>query len=58
MAEKLPIYIFLDGSYFCFHRYYSLLRWWKIAYPEEPIEDPYQNQIFVDKFIDEPLSNG
>ena len=50
MAEKSPIFIFLDGSYFCFHRYYSLLRWWKIAYPEEPIEDPYQNEMFVTKF--------
>jgi hypothetical protein len=26
------------------------MNWWKRAYPEEPIDDPYQNQIFVDKF--------
>jgi 5'-3' exonuclease len=44
------IYIFIDGSYFCFYRYYSLLNWWKNAYPEEPIGNPILNQVFVDKF--------
>ena len=46
-----PTFIFIDGSYFCFHRYHSLLNWWKNAHPEEPLTDPIQNQIFVDKFI-------
>jgi hypothetical protein len=26
------------------------MNWWKRAYPEEPIDDPYQNEMFVDKF--------
>ena len=47
-----PTFIFIDGSYFCFHRYHSLLTWWKNAYPEEvdTLKDPYQNYMFVDKF--------
>jgi 5'-3' exonuclease len=43
-------FIFIDGSYFCFYRYYSLINWWRNAYPEEPMEDPYQNEKFVEKF--------
>lgn len=44
------IYIFIDGSYFCFYRYFALMNWWKNAYPEEPLEDPIQNPKFVEKF--------
>jgi len=44
------IYIFVDGSYYCFHRYYSLLNWWKNAFPEDPLVDPIKNPIFVEKF--------
>lgn len=45
-----PIFIFVDGSYFCFHRYYALQRWWKNAYPNECLENPFQNIKFVEKF--------
>jgi 5'-3' exonuclease len=45
-----PTFVFVDGSYFCFYRYYALLQWWKNAYPDEPLDDPYQNEIFVEKF--------
>lgn len=45
-----PTFIFVDGSYYCFYRYYSLLNWWKIAHPDESLDDPFQNPIFVDKF--------
>ena len=47
-----PTFIFIDGSYFCFYRYHSLLTWWKNAYPEEldVLKDPYQNKKFVEKF--------
>jgi 5'-3' exonuclease len=47
-----PTFIFIDGSYFCFYRYHSLLTWWKNAYPEEIdiLQDPYKNDKFVDKF--------
>lgn len=49
---KAPTFIFIDGSYFCFYRYHSLLTWWKNAYPEQSdvLLDPYQNQQFVEKF--------
>ena len=42
--------IFIDGSYFCFYRYYSLINWWKNAYSEEPLGDPILNQKFIDKY--------
>jgi 5'-3' exonuclease len=47
-----PTFIFIDGSYFCFYRYHSLMTWWKNAYPEETdvLQDPYQNEKFVEKF--------
>ena len=46
------IFILIDGSYFCFYRYHSLLTWWKNAYPEDldVLNDPYQNEKFVEKF--------
>jgi 5'-3' exonuclease len=44
------IYIFIDGSYFCFYRYFALMNWWKNAFPDEPLEDPIQNPKFVEKF--------
>jgi 5'-3' exonuclease len=43
-------FIFVDGSYYCFHRYYSLLNWWKNAHPDEPIDNPIENSTFVEKF--------
>jgi 5'-3' exonuclease len=45
-----PTFIFVDGSYYCFYRYFALMQWWKNAYPDEPLEDPYQNETFVEKF--------
>jgi 5'-3' exonuclease len=45
-----PTFIFIDGSYFCFYRYFALMNWWKNAYPDEPLDDPIQNPKFVDKF--------
>ena len=45
-------FIFVDGSYFNFHRYHSILTWWKNAFPEdvECLKDPYQNPQFLEKF--------
>ena len=43
-------FLFIDGSYFCFYRYHSIMRWWKTAYPETPIEDPIKNEQIVEKF--------
>jgi len=45
-----PTFIFVDGSYYCFHRYFALQRWWKNAYPDDPLENPYNNAKFVEKF--------
>ena len=42
--------IFIDGSYFNFHRYFSLMRWWKTAHPDETIDSPIDNQLFVEKY--------
>jgi len=52
MNVSNPTFIFIDGSYFCFYRYHSLLTWWKNAYPEDldVLQNPYQNEKFVDKF--------
>ena len=48
--ENSPTFIFVDGSYFTFYRYFSLMTWWKNAYPENPLTDPFQNEQFVEKF--------
>jgi 5'-3' exonuclease len=45
-----PTFIFVDGSYYCFYRYFALQQWWRNAYPEEPLDDPYENEKFVEKF--------
>jgi 5'-3' exonuclease len=45
-----PTFIFVDGSYYCFYRYYALLNWWKNAHADNPLDDPFQNEIFVEKF--------
>ena len=45
-----PTFIFVDGSYYNFYRYFALMQWWKNAYPEEPLDDPTQNEKFVEKF--------
>ena len=45
-----PTFIFVDGSYYNFYRYYALMQWWKNAYDNEPLDDPYKNEIFVEKF--------
>lgn len=51
IAEEAPkSFVFIDGSYFCFYRYHSTMRWWKSAYPENPIADPFANEQFVEKF--------
>jgi 5'-3' exonuclease len=47
---KTPTFIFVDGSYYNFYRYYALLQWWKNAHADEPLDDPYQVAEFVEKF--------
>jgi 5'-3' exonuclease len=52
IMDAKTTFIFIDGSYFCFYRYHSLLTWWRNAYPEEAdvLIDPIQNKKFVEKF--------
>lgn len=52
MSNDNHTFIFIDGSYFCFYRYHSLITWWKNAYPDESdvLLDPYKNEKFVEKF--------
>jgi len=49
-SDMKPTFIFVDGSYYCFYRYFALLNWWKNVHPDEPIEDPFKNEKFVEKF--------
>ena len=49
-TNNKQIFIFVDGSYYCFYRYYSLLNWWKNAFPEESLNNPIENPVFVEKF--------
>ena len=44
------IYIMVDGSYYCFYRYYALCNWWKNAHPDQELGEPVSNPIFVEKF--------
>jgi len=53
-GKKIDLqFVFIDGSYFCFHRYYSIVRWWKNAFPEdlETLKTPFNNPIFLEKFL-------
>ena len=50
ISTMKPNFLFVDGSYYCFYRYFALQQWWKNAYPDEPLEDPYKNEKFVEKF--------
>lgn len=43
-------FIFIDGSYFCFYKYYSVLNWWKKTYPEILLVNPIENEIFVNQY--------
>lgn len=44
-------FIFIDGSYFCFFRYYAMLTWWKNAKKDEDaLLNPIENDEFVSKF--------
>jgi 5'-3' exonuclease len=43
--------IFIDSSYFIFYRIYALQVWWKNAHRDEPLENPYENEIFREKFM-------
>lgn len=43
-------YILIDGSYFIFYRVFALYVWWRNAKPEIKLENPFQNEEFVEKY--------
>ena len=43
-------FILIDGSYFIFYRYYALLQWWSISKQEPELENPSENERFVELF--------
>ena len=43
-------YILIDGSYYIFYRFYAIMMWWKNAHKNDPLGEPIENKIFVDKF--------
>ena len=45
------VYILIDGSYYCFYRYFALNNWWKNAKADTELgDDPYENTEFRDKY--------
>ena len=43
-------YIIIDGSYFCFYRYYAIINWWKHAKKDVELPNPIENEDFVNMF--------
>lgn len=43
-------FVFIDGSYFIFYRFYALVQWWKMAKKDEELTDPINNEEFKEKF--------
>ena len=49
--EETPL-LFIDWSYYIFHRFYALVSWYKKAYPDDELDisDIMNNKIFIEKF--------
>ena len=43
-------YVIVDLSYFIFYRYYAIHNWWKKARKDIPIDEPIENEEFVNTF--------
>ena len=43
-------FILIDGSYYCFYRYFAIHNWFKLARKEVELTNPSENAEFVDKF--------
>lgn len=46
----MTTFLFVDGSYYCFYRFYALQQWWRNAFPEEPLDPQNLSPVFVEKF--------
>ena len=42
-------FILIDASYFIFYRVFALKVWWKNRFKEDPLDNPYENDIFKKK---------
>jgi hypothetical protein len=58
-SPDVPTFIFIDGSYFIFYRFYSMMNWWKLAnatptaYGEIPSSNNHSNSFEItDDFIE------
>ena len=43
-------YILIDGSYYCFYRYYAIKSWFRNAHKDVELDNPIENEIFVEKY--------
>jgi len=51
-AKQEPkIFILVDTSYWIFYRYFAIIQWWGHTNPETPLNNPYENEEFVEKFM-------
>jgi len=46
----MPNFLLIDGSYYCFFRYFAIEQWFRLAKRDEKIENPYEHELFVEKF--------
>uniref|UniRef100_A0A6C0C5Q6 5'-3' exonuclease domain-containing protein n=1 Tax=viral metagenome TaxID=1070528 RepID=A0A6C0C5Q6_9ZZZZ len=46
----MPNFLLIDGSYYCFYRYFATEQWFNLAKREENIEIPSQHELFINKF--------
>ena len=46
----MPNFLLIDGSYYCFLRYFATEQWFRLAKRDEKIENPYEHELFVEKF--------
>ena len=43
-------FLLIDGSYYVFYRYHALMMWWKHAHPDKALENPSDDQEFMERF--------
>ena len=43
-------YVIIDLSYFIFYRYYAVHNWWKKARKDIPLDEPIENEEFLNTF--------
>lgn len=48
----MKTYILLDGSNYCFHRFHSLLNWWKMSHPTSTLttEEIVETEEYIEKY--------